>query len=214
MSYNRPLGKERKFTLTAGGNFVFNGSHSYQAKQRMEGLDLQSFDYNEFMSGFWGDASGNRFYSGESGFAESRTNTFNWGAQLQLKYSIDKLDASMRVSTSNRISRYSLDPTANMNTWNNSIRADVLYQPGKGWEFGSDISYNFYRGYSAGFGSPEWQWNANISKSIKAVTLGIKVRQNEENFNYSQNTSLTNSWFETGIGSLGCVPRVTTFIVL
>ena len=175
MSYNRPLGKERKFTLTAGGNFVFNGSHSYQAKQRMEGLDLQSFDYNEFMSGFWGDASGNRFYSGESGFAESRTNTFNWGAQLQLKYSIDKLDASMRVSTSNRISRYSLDPTANMNTWNNSIRADVLYQPGKGWEFGSDISYNFYRGYSAGFGSPEWQWNANISKSIKAVTLGIKV---------------------------------------
>lgn len=175
MSYNRPLGKERKFTLTASANGSFTGSYSYQAKKKMNGLDLQSFDYYDFMSDFWGNEHGNRFYSGESGFGESRTNSFNWGVQLQLKYTIDKLDAILSAGTSNRISRYSLDPTANMNTWNNKIKASILYQPGKGWEIGTDLSYLFYNGYTTGFGTPEWSWNASVSKTIKAFTFGIKM---------------------------------------
>lgn len=175
ISYNRPLGKERKFTLTAAGEFNFSGGHSYQAVNRTEGLDLQKFDYNDFMKDFWGNADGNRFYSGESGFAESRTNSFNWGAQLQLKYSIDKLDATLAAGTTNRISRYSLDPTADMNTWTSTVGGDILYQPGKGWEIGTNLKYRFYNGFTSGFGAPEWQWDANISKSIKSVTLGLKV---------------------------------------
>ena len=175
VSYNRPLGKERKFTLTAAGEFNFSGGHSYQAVNRTKGLDLQKFDYNDFMKDFWGNADGNRFYSGESGFAESRTNSFNWGAQLQLKYSIDKLDATLAAGTTNRISRYSLDPTADMNTWTSTVGGDILYQPGKGWEIGTNLKYRFYNGFTSGFGAPEWQWDANISKSIKSVTLGLKV---------------------------------------
>ena len=175
LSYNRPLGRDRKFTFTAYGTFSFTGSHSYQAKGRLEGLDLQNFDYNDFMKGFWGNADGDIFYSGASGFGESRTNTYNWGMNLQLKYSIDKFDATLAANTYNRISRYSLDPTANMNTWDSYIRGNVLYQPGKGWEIGSDLTYRFYNGYTNGYGIPEWQWNASISKSIKTVTLGLKV---------------------------------------
>ena len=175
VSYNRPLGKERKFTFSAAGDFIFTGSHSYQAKQKLQGLDLQSFDYNDFMSDFWGNSEGDRFYAGKSGFGESRTNTFNWSAQLQLKYSIDKFDATISATTNNRISRYSLDPTANMNTWTNTLKGTVLYQPGKGWEIGTNLAYRFYNGYTNGFGRPEWQWDANISKNIKAVTLGLKM---------------------------------------
>lgn len=175
ISYNRPLGKERKFTLTASGDFMFTGNHSYQAKTRLDGFDLQSFDYNDFMQDFWGDASGDRFYSGVSGFGESRTNTFSWAAQLQMKYSIDKFDATLSAGTRNRISRYSLDPTANMNTWDSNVKGTVLYQPGKGWEIGTDLGYRFYNGYTTGFGAPEWQWNASVSKNIKSVTLGLKV---------------------------------------
>lgn len=174
-SYNRPLGKARKFTMSAGGDFSFSGSHSYQAVGRLKKLDLQSFDYNDFMQGFWGDAEGNRFYSGESGFGESRTNTFTWTAQLQMKYSIEKFDATLSATTTNRISRYSLDPTANMNTWTSTLKGSVLYQPGKGWEIGSNIAYRFYNGYTSGYGAPEWQWDANISKSIKAFTLSLKA---------------------------------------
>ena len=62
-----------------------------------------------------------------------------------------------------------------MNTWDSYIRGNILYQPGKGWEIGSDLTYRFYNGYTNGYGIPEWQWNASISKSIKTVTLGLKV---------------------------------------
>lgn len=175
LTYNRPLGKEKRFTLTGSARASFSGSHSYQAKQRLEGLDLKTFDYNEFMEGFWGDAAGNRFYSGESGFGESRTNTYDWGAELKMKYSIDNLDATLLASTSNRISKYSLDPTADMNTWASLIKANVLYQPGKGWEINTDLGYHFYNGYSDGYGAPEWRWNASVSKSIKSVILSLKM---------------------------------------
>ena len=173
-SYNQPLGKERKFTLTVSANAMFSGGTSYQAKSQLQGLDLNSFDYNVFIKDFWGDADGNRFYSGESGFAESRTNTLNWGLGIKLKYSIDKLDASIGGNVSNRISRYSLDPTANMTTWDPNIKTSVLYHPGKGWEIGTDLTYRHYFGYTDGYGIPEWNWNASISKSIKSVTLGLK----------------------------------------
>ena len=127
------------------------------------------------MKDFWGDANGNRFYSGESGFAESRTGTADWGLSASLKYSIDKLDITAGGSTSNKITKYSLDPSADMNTWNSRVYANILFQPGKGWEIGSDLAYRFYNGYSTGFGTPEWMWNMSISKSIKGVTLSLKA---------------------------------------
>ncbi len=174
-SYNRPIGKERKFTFSTSGNASYSSNTSYQAKSPIDGLDIDTFDYNSFMKEFWGNADGNRFYSGESGFAESRTGTFNWGLSLSLKYSIEKLDLTVGGRTSNSISRYSLDPTADMNTWNSNAYVNVLYQPGKEWELGSNLAYRFYNGYSDGFGKPELMWNMNISKSFKGVTLSLKA---------------------------------------
>ena len=175
ISYNQPLGKEKKFTLTTYGFASYTGNYSYQALSRLPGLDLQAFDYYSFMDEFWGDSLGERFYNGESGFGESRTNTLMWNVSLQLKYSIEKMDLILAGRSSNRISRYSLDPSANMNTWDNAISGNILYHPGKGWELSSDLSYQFYNGYSNGFGKPEWNWNMSISKSIKSISLGLKV---------------------------------------
>lgn len=175
VSYNRPIGKERRFTFTASGNATYSNSTSYQAKSRLSGLDIESFDYNSFMSEFWGNANGDRFYSGESGFAESRTGTVNWGLSLSLKYSIEKLDLTVGGRTSNSISKYSLDPTADMNTWSSNAYINAMYTPGKDWELNTNMAYRFYNGYSAGFGAPEWMWNMSVSKSIKGVTLSLKA---------------------------------------
>ena len=175
LSYSRPITKDRQLTFQLGTSANYTGGTSYQATKRMDGLDLQTFDYNTFMSEFWGDASGDRFYSGQSGFTESRTNTFIFGGDLKLKYSIEKLDANMTYGFSNRISRYSLDPTANLNNWTHNVNADILYRPGKDWEISTDLSYRFYRGYTNGFGLPEWRWNMSVNKSINSVTLGRKV---------------------------------------
>ena len=61
-----------------------------------------------------------------------------------------------------------------MTTWNPNFKTSVLYQPGKGWEIGTDLTYRHYLGYTDGYGIPEWNWNASISKNIKSVTLGLK----------------------------------------
>lgn len=175
LSYNRPITKDRQLTLQIIANSQYTGGISYQATSQLEGLDLQNFDYSSFMEGFWGNADGDKFYSGKSGFAESRTNIFDWAASAKLKYSIEKLDASIKFSTSNRISNYSLDPSANMNVWDHKISSDILYKPGKNWEFDNYLSYRFYNGYVDGFGAPELIWNISISKSIKSVTLGLKA---------------------------------------
>ena len=175
LAYSRPVTKDRQLTFQIGPYANYTGGTSYQATSRLDGLDLQSFDYNSFMEGFWGDASGDRFYSGQSGFAESRTNTLVWGGDLQLKYSIEKFDANLTYGMSNRVSKYSLDPTANINNWTHNVKADILCRPGKDWEIGTDMTYMFYRGFTNGFGQPEWRWNMQVSKSIKSVTLGLKV---------------------------------------
>ena len=175
LSYSRPVTKDRQLTLLVAPYANYTSGTSYQATSGLDGIDLQSFDYNSFMKEFWGDASGDRFYSGQSGFAESRTNTLIWGGDLQLKYSIEKLDASLTYSMSNRVSKYSLDPSANINNWTHNVKADILYRPGKDWEIGTDLTYRFYRGFTNGFGQPEWRWNMQVSKSIKSVTLGLKV---------------------------------------
>ena len=175
ISYSRPITKDRQLTFQVSPYANYTGGTSYQAISRLDGLDLQSFDYNTFMDEFWGDASGDRFYSGQSGFAESSTNTLVWGGEFKLKYSIEKLDASLSYGMSNRVSKYSLDPTANLNNWTHNISSDVLYRPGKDWEISSELTYRFYKGFANGFGLPEWRWNMSVSKSIKSVTLGLKV---------------------------------------
>ena len=60
------------------------------------------------------------------------------------------------------------------NTWMHSYSIEAMYTTRSSWEFSSKFNANFYVGYSAGFGAPQYNWNASISKSIKAVTLSLK----------------------------------------
>ena len=175
MSYGTPVDKERKFTFNTWANVSYSSSTSYQSLNMHESLDLDNFDYMQFMSRFWGNESGNIFYSGQSGFAESSTNIFKWRLEAYIKYNGDKLSGTFGARTSNQISCYSLDPSANMNTWNSRIGCDLIYTPGNDWEVKTDFKYRFYNGYTSGYGDPEWNWNMSVGKSIKSVTLALKA---------------------------------------
>lgn len=174
VTYNKPFGKERHWTFSTYVNSSFSSSGSYQAKGQLEGMDIEKFDYAEFMSQFWGNAGGDRFYSGESGFAESKMTTLHYAADLGLKYQRDRFNTAVHAYGRNQISKYSLDPDANANTWMHSYSIEAMYTTRSNWEFSSKLNANFYVGYSAGFGAPQYNWNASISKSIKAVTLSLK----------------------------------------
>ena len=175
MNYTTPLDAKKNWSLTLNGAAGYSSSVSYQAKTTLPGLDKDSFDYSEFMSDFWGNTQGDRFYGGLSGFGESRTRSFSPVAGFSVKYNQDHYSFSVGARTQGRIARYSLNPKANLNTLDTRFTARGSYTTKHEFEFNSDIAYVFYKGYSDGYGQPEWQWNAEISKNIGAFNLSVKV---------------------------------------
>ena len=185
---NQPFGREKNFTFSFSGQFGMNRGYSYQAEARMPGIDLVNFDYQSFMGDFWGNADGDRFYSGVSGFKESLTRTYDWGADVRFKYNNSWFTGTVFTSAMNSISRYSLDKTANMNIWTFNSGTELLFTFGKGWEIGNKLSYVFYRGFSDGFGTPELRWDMNFSKTVKSVTFALKLA---DIFNQTNNLTRT-----------------------
>lgn len=173
--YRRPLNEKKTLTLSISPMAGYTNSSSYQSKSRLSGLDKANFDYGKTMKWFWGDADGNVFYSGESGFAESKTNVLDYSLTIDVEYEIGNFYIMAGGFANNIISRYSLDESADNNIWTFITYGELLWFNEKGWEVTTDYVFNFYRGYSPGYGTPEYIWNARISKEIKAVTLSLSV---------------------------------------
>ena len=175
MSWRQPVGKQKRLTLGMSFQASVSGSTSYQARSRRAGMDLLTFDYNAFMADFWGDASGNRFYSGQSGFSESRTTSTTLYFTPEAVYRQDRFSVEYASIIQYQRNRYSLDPSANTDYWRFGHHLELLYETQHGWEFKTDATYYHFRGYAAGYNDPYFNWNLSLSKNIKAFTLSLGV---------------------------------------
>ena len=175
INYTTPLDSKKQWFLSTNAGGSIMRSTSYQAKGTLAGLDKDSFDYASFMSTFWGGEDGEIFYSGKSGFAESITRNFSPDFGLTIRYTNGSFNGRVMVNEIARIARYSLDDKINMNTLDSRLGVGANYTSKHEFQFDTDLSYAWYNGYSAGYGAPEWQWNGEISKNIKAFNLSIKV---------------------------------------
>lgn len=172
-SFGVPLDKQKRLSFSVSPYVSIGSNVNYQAGGTLPGFDKDHFNYDEMMKQFWGDPSGDIFYSGKSGFSESRTTTVNLVATPKLTYRRDRFSATASTMFDHSRSRYSLDSKADINTWDFAVRGSVLYETKKGLEFGTDAAYNFYRGYTAGYGDPSLIWNAKISKTVKSVVFSL-----------------------------------------
>ena len=172
-TFGAPLDQKKRLSLSVNSYLDIGSRVNYQANGTLPGFDKDRFDYDGMMRRFWGNPSGDIFYSGRSGFAESRTTTISWVVTPKITYRRDRFSADGSVMVENEVSRYTLDPKADMNVWDFRIRGNVLYTTRNGFEFGTDASYWFYKGYSNGYGTPELIWNARISKTVKSVVFSI-----------------------------------------
>ena len=175
VDYTTPLDSRKNWFLSVSAMGMFGASTNYQPKSSLPGLDKDTFDYAAFMADFWGNAAGDRFYSGLSGFGESRTLTINPYATFSLKYNRERWSFTARARTEGNIARYSLDPSIDMNTLDTAIGVAGTFTTKHEFEFDTDFTYAFYNGYPEGYGQPEWQWNAEINKSIGAFNLSVKM---------------------------------------
>ena len=175
-NYTLPLDAKKQWSLTLGGSTAVSSSVSYQTSGTLAALDKDSFDYSAFMEQFWGNAAGDRFYGGLSGFSESRTWSVTPSASLSVRYNPEMWSMTLGAYTRGYIARYSLNPKADMNTLQTSFDGSVSYTTPHEFELQTDLSYVFYKGYAAGYGQPEWQWNAEISRNIGAFNVSVKVQ--------------------------------------
>ena len=175
LNYSTPLNEKKDLTIALSVFAEVSSSVSYQARTSLPGLDKDTFDYSSFMDSFWGNADGDRFYGGASGFGESRTVSFIPHAGFTVRYNRERWSCSAGAHTEGRIVRYSLDPSIDMNTLDTGLDVRGTYTTKHEFEFESDLSYVFYKGYAEGYGQPEWQWNAEITKSLGAFNLSVKV---------------------------------------
>ena len=174
-NYTTPLDGKKKLFLTVGASGSYDISTSYQSKGILPGIDKDAFDYTTFMESFWGGPEGDRFYGGKSGFAESMTSSLSPSANITLRYSSGSFSSRVFSNFGWEISRYSLNPSMNMNTMDSKLGMAANYTTKHEFEFDTDLAYAWYRGYAAGYGAPEWQWNAEISKNIKAFNFSIMI---------------------------------------
>lgn len=169
------LGEKKRLRTFFGTNITYLQTTSYQNTGTVPAIDTEHFDYDAFMSSFWGNPDGDIFYSGGSGFAESLTRTCL--ASLSGGFSWTNTSESFFIGPtwSSRIQRvsYSLDPSANTTAWQH--QAEVVFGLDEMGPFSlfSQLSYVFYSGYGEGYDKPEVRLNAQLSYHIKAWTLFI-----------------------------------------
>lgn len=185
-AYSSPLDKDGLWAFSVKGSAEYSSFTSYQAGSELAGLDIEAFDYPTFMSAFWGENNGERFYSGSSGFHESRTQLVTPMAGISLKYNPGRYSFSVGATSVGRIALYSLDRHANQSTQETRLTARTSYLGKRGLDFSTDLSYVFYYGFEEGYGLPEWQWNAELSKKLGRFNLFLKVHDI-----LNQTTSLT-----------------------
>ena len=171
-----PLSKDGKLQLSVSGGLVINRSVSYQSKGSLDGIDLDSFDYTGFMENFWGDASGDRFYSGQSGFQESLTRTLRTGLSTALTLNLERFSVQLAPAVNNSRSRYSLDSRANTNYWETFLNIRPSYTSPHEFEFQSDFSYVILRGYGSGYDDDYVRWNFSVGKNIKSFNITLTAQ--------------------------------------
>lgn len=171
-----PLNEKKDFLFGASFSGTYSRGCSYQSIKRMDGVEMDTFNYSKFMEWFWGNSAGDRFYSGESGFKESLTKSISLSGGANLRYKGEWFTTKVSFSATRNMVEYSLNKDANMYTWDYYTYWDAQYDTKTKFNFMSSLRYRFYDGYADGYGEPVLSWDLEASKSVKAFTFGIKVK--------------------------------------
>lgn len=175
INYVQPLNKSKSLNLIVTPRITASSNSNYIAKETLKGLGTESFDYSAMMSWFYGDRNGNRFYSGRSGFVESRSLRMDWLLRAELKYEIRAYSIRCGGSVDNARTRYVSLHSTKVNNWRGNAFAELLWKNKTGWEIESRFDFNGYRGFEGDFNKPEYLLNFRIAKEIRSFSISLSA---------------------------------------
>ena len=171
------LDKQQRWRLMYDAMVSFRSSVNYQPTGTLPGMDSQTWDYNAFMDDFWGDASGNRFYDGTSGFRESLTRQLDYSTHVDLTYSrMDQMRFVLVNAFSGSHAWYSLDNKANTNTYVYSLSLEASYTTPHQFKLNGYYALQRYFGYSDSFSKLTNTLNLSVTKDWRAFTFSAQAR--------------------------------------
>jgi len=175
LSFSAPLNKSKSLIVDVSSSGTLSTRPGYQSKRALDGVDLENADYMAFMSDFWGDdAGGDRFYSGASGFSESKVKSLSSRNSIKLTWKLEKLYLSAGAAFDNTRSNYSLNPDADSDVWRNLYSASAIYTTPHDFKINGSVAYNDFHGFSYDYNKPFTSLNLKVEKSIKSLLITLK----------------------------------------
>ena len=170
-----PLTSDKQLRVSGSILFGQQRSTSYQNVRPIDRIEGDSFDYADFMADFWGDESGSRFYNGDSGYAESRTKYASLAPSLKLDWRSSRFMVSVSGGTNFGVAQYTIDPSADTQTWSSSTDVSFTWQLPREFELYGDCSYNFFSGFPQNFNKPYAKWDMVLTKRIRQFVLELNI---------------------------------------
>jgi len=111
----------------------------------------------------------------ETGAVKNITTSLSFSESLRVSYRGEKVEAGIGGRVGYSKAWYSIEKTKDA-TWNNSLSANLNWTLPAGFATASDVDYQFYMGYGAGYNDPSVVWNAEVSKLLFKNTGTLRFR--------------------------------------
>lgn len=135
-------------------------------------LRNKSFSFSNHLFGFYSSTVG---YNNNE---RNRSGSFMVGESFSFAWRPDYLEFELRPFYNLQIVRNSVQKTANRDVHTYGGMFNATYNAPFGLSINSELSFSGTDGYSQGFDSDQWMWNASIGYSFlkgKAATVSLKV---------------------------------------
>ncbi len=130
------------------------------------------FQFNNNIFGFYSQTVG---YNNN---LRNRSGSLMVSESFSIAFRPDNFELELRPFYNLQTTRNTVQTSANRNVHTYGGRFDGTYYTPWGLTFNTDVSYSATEGYSAGYDTRQWMWNATLSYQFlkgKAATLSLKV---------------------------------------
>ena len=128
----------------------------------------------------------------EKNYTHNDTKSLSLNENLRFIYRNDILEASVGGGVRYSQAWYSVSDKNVPPTWTNSIEGRFIAKIPNVMDISTNARYNFYKGYTVGYGDPNLVWNAEVSRQIfkKQATIALRMY---DILNQSRQTYRTNT---------------------
>ena len=126
---------------------------------------------NAFTAGYYNNIS---YVNGERNITKRTV----IGESAKLSFRFGDFDCYAKASFNYELSENSIFPDKRTKTWRNNIEGSIRYLLPLGIDLRTDLSYQYFVGYSNQYDKPYLLWNADVSKPLirNKLTLSISAR--------------------------------------